>query len=42
MAKMSAVEALSNAEWYLVRRGKVLSSDDALYLAELRVEVKGG
>lgn len=42
MAKMNATEALSNAEWYLTRQGKVLTADDVRYLAELRVEVKDG
>jgi len=40
--RLSAAESLSNAEWYLVRRGRVLSADDVLYLAELRAEVKNG
>ena len=40
--KLSAAEALSNAEWFIVRQGRVLSADDALYLAELRLEVKNG
>lgn len=41
MVMLSAVEALSNALWYVRRQGRVLSADDARYIAELRVEVGG-
>ena len=40
--RLSVVESLSNAEWYLVRQGRVRTPDDVLYLAELRAEVGRG
>ena len=42
MSGLGVAESLSNALWYVVRRGRVLSADDAFYLAELRLEVGRG